>query len=270
MKFNTHSLLLPLLAATALSASTQAGNANSVRHEMKLIMTMSGIPIGKMAMELNMANGKYSIGGSAKTYGATRLFSKAKGQSRSSGLYQPGKITPLVHTLQYTSKKKRGSVDIKFDASGVISSKSVPEVRYKPGTIEVLPVHLKAVFDPVTTSIVAVRPDQIGNGPAICNRTLPVYDGKNRFDLKMHFKGTRKIVTKGFKGISYVCAARYVPVAGHRPFKKHIKRLAANKSIEISLARISHTAIYGLIQFSVKTRFGKVVGRPSYFKTLSE
>lgn len=258
------------MALAVISTTAQTSLAASVRHEMKLIMTMSGIPVGKMAVELNIANGNYSLGGSAKTYGASRLFSKAKGQSRSSGLYQEGKITPLIHTLQYKSKKKVGSLNMKFDQTGVQSSVSVPVVRYKPGTVELLPAHLQSVLDPVSTMLVPVRADQVNNGQAVCNRTLPIYDGKNRFNLKMRYKGKRKVVTKGFKGMSFVCSARYVPVAGHRPFKKHIKRLVANKSIEIAFARVGHLPVFGLIQFSVKTKYGKVIGKPSYFKTLSK
>ncbi len=269
MKPFNRSIVQFTMAFAVLTGSSQISIANSVRHEMKLVMTMSGIPVGKMAVELNVKDGNYSLGGSAKTYGASRLFSKAKGQSRSSGLYQEGKITPLVHTLQYKSKKKAGSLNMKFNQAGVESSVSVPAVRYKPGTVELLPAHLKSVLDPVSTILVPVKNNQVGDGRAICNRTLPIYDGKNRFNLKMRYKGTRKVVTKGFKGMSYVCAARYIPVAGHRPFKKHIKRLVANKSIEIAFARIGHLPVYGLIQFSVKTRYGKVVGKPSYFKTLS-
>ena len=237
---------------------------------MKLVLTMAGIPIGKLAMAVNVGNGYYSINGAAKAFGASRLFSNARGTAHSSGRYLENIITNNTHKLNYTTKKKRGSVNIKFGNSGVEKAIVSPVIKIKPGTVIVEPSHLKSVQDPVRTTIIAVSPSQIGNGAAICNRTLPVYDGKNRFNIKMRFKGTRKVVTKGFKGLSYVCAVRYEPVAGHRPFKKHIKRMKANKNIEIAMARISNSSLYGLIQFKVKTRFGTVVGKPSYYRTVSK
>ncbi len=270
MNISRKSIVFPILAFAAVHANTPAYAAETIHHEMKIVLTMAGIPVGKLIMAVNVANNKYNISGYAKAFGASRLFSNAKGTAQSKGLYQKNTITNTVHKLNYTSKKKRGSVNIKFGKSGVEKAIVSPAVKIKPGTIIVEPSHLKSVQDPVRTTIIAVNPSQIGNGTAICNRTLPVYDGKNRFNIKMRFKGTRKVVTKGFKGLSYVCAVRYEPVAGHRPFKKHIKRLQANKSMEIAMARISNSSLYGLIQFKVKTRFGTVVGKPSYYRAVSK
>ena len=270
MKISKKSIIFPILALATITTNTQINAAETIHHEMKLILTMAGIPVGKFAMAVNVANGYYSISGAGKAYGASRLFSNAKGSAQSSGRYLGNTITNTAHKLNYTTKKKRGSVNIKFGKSGVIKAVVSPAVKIKPGTIVVEPSHLKSVQDPVRTTIIAVSPSQIGNGAAICNRTLPVYDGKNRFNLKMRFKGTRKVVTRGFKGLAYVCAVRYEPVAGHRPFKKHIKRLQANKSMEIAMARISNSSLYGLIQFKVKTKFGTVVGKPSYYQTVSK
>ena len=256
------------MALAAINSNISANAAETIQHEMKIVLTMVGIPVGKLAMAVNVANGNYKITGSAKAFGATRLFSNAKGTAYSSGQYINNILINTSHKLRYTTKKKKGQVDIKFGKNGVETTKVVPAVKIKPGTIVVKPAHLKSVEDPVKATLIAVKPSQIGNGAAICNRTLPVYDGKNRFNLKMHFKGTRKVVTKGFKGLSYVCSVRYVPVAGHRPFKKHIKRLQANKKLEIALARIGNSSLYGLITFKVKTKYGTVVGKPSYYRSV--
>ena len=258
-----------IILATCFTAKSVVAR-DKVEHAMKLVMTLSGIPVGKAYLSMQLDNGAYVMRGSAKAYGASKIFSNAKGVSSSHGRYDNGRIVATGHELQYSSKKKKGTVKISFNDAGVEESHSVPIVRYGPDAVKVEPAHLRAVLDPVSTSIVAVNANQIDNGPAICNRTLPVFDGKNRFNLRLRFKGIRKLVTKGFKGISYVCSARYVPVSGHRPHKKHIKRLTANKSIEIGMARIGMTPVYGLIQFAIKTRFGRITGKPSYFHSTTQ
>jgi hypothetical protein len=258
-------------AVVALTISLVAGAAiaGETKHTMKLTMALAGIPVGKLAIAMQLDEEKYSMSGSARTYGVSRLFSRAKGFSKSSGKFKNGHIVALSHDVEYRSGKKRGSVHILFDKGRVSNTKSVPAVHYKKGTVAVTVAHLKSVLDPMSISIVAVKKKDIGNGNAICNRTVPVYDGKNRFDLQMKFKGRRKIVTRGFKGIAYVCAARYLPVAGHRPHKKHIQQLQSNKSIEITMARIGKTAVYGIIQFSARTPYGRIIGKPSYFLSTS-
>lgn len=258
-------------AIATVAASLVAGpvNAAGTKHDMKLIMALAGIPVGKLIITTWLGSDKYTISGSARTFGISRLFSKAKGHSKSSGKLKNGRIVALSHDVHYRSGKDKGSVNIEFKKGRVARSASVPSVRYKRDAVKVTPAHLKSVLDPMSVAIIAVKKKEINNGNAICNRTLPVYDGKNRFNLQMKFKGRRNVVTKGFKGIAYVCAARYVPVAGHRPHKKHIKQLQRNKSIEISLARIGNTTVYGIIQFSAKTPYGRIVGKPSYFKSTS-
>ena len=268
MNYFKKPVIFSIMALAAINSNISANAAETIHHEMKIVLTMVGIPVGKMAMAVNVANGNYNIVGSAKAFGATKLFSNAKGTAYSNGRYIDNILTNTSHKLRYTTKKKKGSVDIKFGKNGVEMATVVPAVKIKPGTIIVKPKHLISVEDPIRATLISVAPGQVGNGAAICNRTLPVYDGKNRFNLKLHFKGTRKVITKGFKGLSYVCGVRYVPVAGHRPFKKHIKRLQANKTLEIALARIGSSSLYGLITFRVKTKYGMVVGKPSYYRTV--
>ena len=56
-------------------------------------------------------------------------------------------------------------------------------------------------------------------GPAACNRTVRVFDGWQRYDVKLSFKESKHVqgATAAYSGEVFVCAARYVPVAGHRP-----------------------------------------------------
>ena len=264
------SIIISILTFAAINTNAPLNAAEAIHHETQFILSVVGIPVGKIAMAINVANGYYSINGSGKTFGVSKLFSNAKGSAQSKGHYLGNTITNMAHKLSYTTKKKRGSVNIKFGKNGVEKAVVNPAVKIKPGMIIVKPSHLKSVQDPLRTTIIAVSPGQIGNGAAICNRTLPVYDGKNRFNIKLRFKGTRKVVTKGFNGLSYVCAVRYQPVAGHRPFKKHIKRLKANNNMEIAMAQIGNSSLYGLIQFKVKTKYGTVIGKPSYYRSVSK
>jgi hypothetical protein len=72
------------------------------------------------------------------------------------------------------------------------------------------------VFDPLTALLI---PADGGDGPseAACRRTLSVFDGRRRFDLKLAFKRMDKVkADKGYAGPAVVCAVAFQPVAGHR------------------------------------------------------
>ena len=55
----------------------------------------------------------------------------------------------------------------------------------------------------------------------MCRRTLPIFDGHQRFDLKLEFKRMDKVTAdKGYAGPVVVCSLRYEPIVGHSPSKR--------------------------------------------------
>jgi hypothetical protein len=96
-----------------------------------------------------------------------------------------------------------------------------------------------------------------------CDRTVRIFDGWQRFDVRLSFKRQREV--KGpdgsYSGPVYVCGARFIPVAGHVP--KRVKSLANNKSIEIWLAPISDMSL--LVPYSIQLNIplGTLVVRAS-------
>jgi Protein of unknown function (DUF3108) len=52
--------------------------------------------------------------------------------------------------------------------------------------------------------------------PRACRRTLPIFDGHQRYDLKLAFKHMDKVTAeKGYAGPVVVCSVSYEPIAGH-------------------------------------------------------
>lgn len=60
-----------------------------------------------------------------------------------------------------------------------------------------------------------------------CRRTLPIFDGHQRYDLKLAFKRMDKAaVEKGYAGPVVVCSLRYEPIAGHSASNALVKYVA--------------------------------------------
>ena len=74
--------------------------------------------------------------------------------------------------------------------------------------------------------------------PAACNREIPIFDGYTRFDINLTYVGERSAKAKGYDGPVAVCAARYVPISGHRSERPATKFMAENKDLEVWLAPI--------------------------------
>jgi len=245
-------------------AATSFGEAKSLSANIKL--SFSGIPVGKLKTTVVLSGNKYTVSGVAKSKGIASIIAKTTGNTSSSGIIDGRTLIPTVHNLNYVTGKKAGNASIGFSDEKVSEVKATPAIKYKPGSVEVTKDHLANVLDPLSALVFPVLSSQSENGSGICNRTVPVFDGKNRFDLKFTYQKKSKQRTKGFSGSVYTCSVRYQPIAGHRAASKGAAFMVANKKIEVSFARISGSNVYAMYAFKVPTRRGTVVGQASKFK----
>jgi hypothetical protein len=95
--------------------------------------------------------------------------------------------------------------------------------------------------------------------PSSCNRTIPVYDGFTRFDVVLNYSGTKQVKAVGYTGPVIVCAARYVPISGHRPNRRVTEFMAENKDMEVWLAPLSTARVLVPYKISVATLVGTTV-----------
>jgi len=266
-KSRTFFTLSMIAASTMVSGITStnayAGNEN-VHSSIKLYF--SGIPVGKMKSAISVNENSYSISSSAKSTGIAKVVAKTVASFSSSGTFTGTSINPKNQSASYSSGKKSRAIALTFENGDVVDMKVKPKFKYKPGSVEVTPNDFRNVIDPVSTLIVPVSATQIGNGPAICNRTLSIFTGISRLDLKMSYKSQASRKTKGFKGKVFTCRIKYQPVAGHRPSSKNTAFMMKNNGIEVSLARVGNSRTYALYGFTVPVRRGTVTGEAAKFK----
>ena len=91
---------------------------------------------------------------------------------------------------------------------------------------------------------------------AACDRTLPIFDGYTRFDLKLSYVGQEEVKAKGYSGPVAVCAVRFEPIAGHRKDRPAIKFMEENKDIQIWLAPVAGVPVLAPYRVSIKTQVG--------------
>ncbi|MEO1104274.1 MAG: DUF3108 domain-containing protein, partial [Pseudomonadota bacterium] len=106
-------------------------------------------------------------------------------------------------------------------------------------------------------------PIRSADGRDACNRTLKIYDGWTRYDVRLSYKGQRRVSTDGYEGKVAVCAARWVPVAGHRGNKKEVQYLARNRDLEMTVVPIPSAGIAVPYSIAIGTPNGKIRIEPS-------
>jgi hypothetical protein len=250
------------LLATAFNSPT---HASDVHLTTKYSVSFRGVNVGKVKYSIRFSGDQYAISGGARANSVISIVAGAKAQFNSAGTISGRRLIPDALSVSYRTGRKKGHLKITYSRDGVTKIEASPKIKYKPNTVPVKKIHLLKVLDPVSTVVFPVRTEDVGNGRRVCNRVLPVFDGRTRMNLIFTYKSTSSADVEGFKGTTFVCSVRYRPVSGIRPAKRNIKFMKANRDMEITMARVGNSNIYSLFAFRVRTQKGWATGTAYHF-----
>lgn len=180
---------------------------------------------------------------------------KWKGTINTSGAITKATPKPAGYVMNFKTKSKQGSITLGFKGADIASVQLVPSKPPNPEAVPLKPEHYKNVFDPLS-AIFAMTLSGTGKNP--CDKRVPIFDGKARFDLTMSYKKTEKIADKQPSGQPQeliVCRVKYQPIAGHKP-KDFENPWVDYKNIEIALRPIPSAGIHVPYRITVPTTLG--------------
>ena len=96
------------------------------------------------------------------------------------------------------------------------------------------------------------------SSPNPCDRRLPIFDGKERFDLVLSYKGQMKVSEQQPSGqpvIAHVCRVKYHPIAGHKVDTEN-SFMATTDGIEVALRPIPSANVLMPYQITIPTLVG--------------
>ncbi len=226
------------------------------------LITISGITIGKANAEGRFTSTGYSATISGRTYGISRLVSDAHAVLAGNGRIHGTHVMPATYALDTDEKGFQTHVNMAMRGGSIVNLSAAPHLLPAPDRVPVTASHKRNVVDPVGAFMVAIdRPLDVA-GPSACNRTVRVFDGWQRYDVKLTFKQSKHVINadpKAYSGEVLVCGARYVPVAGHRPDRQSVQYMANNRRIEVSLVPVDGTHVLVPYRILIGTQMGDLV-----------
>ena len=125
-----------------------------------------------------------------------------------------------------------------------------PPLETEPERVPLTDEHRKGILDPMTASLLTTPGAGNPLAPEACQRTVAIFDGRMRYDLRLAFKRMDHVkADKGYAGPVVVCAVYFTPIAGYIPMRSAIRYLAKQRDIEAWLAPIAGTRV--LVPFRV-------------------
>ena len=259
------------IAVTAVAAAAADPALAQGRLDARYAVTLAGMPVGKGAWVIDIAENQFTAAASGATAGLMRVFASGQGSGASRGYIVSGNPVPASFAASITSDKKTEEIRITLSSGDVKDFAVSPEVPDDPERVPVTDAHFHGVSDPMTGSLIRVPGTGNPLTPQACARTTPIFDGRMRYNLQFAYKRMEQVkADKGYEGPVVVCAVYFTPIAGFVPHRASVKYLAAQRDIEVWLAPVANTRVLVPYRISIPTPVGTGVMQATQFVSVSQ
>ena len=250
------SVVASALICVALAAQVAPAAAQG-RLEAEYEASLGALVIGKGNWVVDVGADQFSATVTAGTAGVLKSLGSGTGTGASNGRIVAGQLVPAnyLSTIDYGPKNE--TIKITLSGGNVKDSAIEPVPPIHPDRIVVTDAHLRNVIDPMTGSLLRVGGTVDPLGPDACNnKTVSLFDGRMRYDLKLDYKRMEMVKATGYQGPVVACAVSFTPIAGYVPDRYAIKYIAAQKNMEIWFGPIAGTRVLAPFKIVIPTPLG--------------
>lgn len=266
-----HAGLVAIALAASLAAALAAPPAwAQSKLEAHYTATLSGITIAKGTWVIDIADDHYTAAASGATAGLLRVFTSGHATGAARGTLAGEKVTGSNYAITIKTSKRTDDIQITMQNGAVKEFKAEPQDT-NADLIPLGEAQRKGVVDPMTASLMRIPGKGEMTAASACRRTLPVFDGRVRYDLQLAYKRMETVTAeKGYSGPAVVCSVIFAPLGGYVPSRFAIRFLSEQRDMEIWLAPIAGTRIMVPFRFETPTPLGHGVIEATQFVAVAQ
>ena len=221
---------------------------------------LGGFHLVQVDLRSVVHDNEYLALSSVRTKGLVDVFASADITLVSTGDVIEGRVAPRTYNSDQKEKKKRQLVGLLFGEDGPLEVASDP-----PYDLDRFPVSEDLKFqtvDPLSAALYVSLGSGMDHGDP-CTRTVPVFDGKRRYNLEMTYVDEIEEFSSGrggYLGPAIQCQLQYKRIAGFKPPKPGKKRTQV-PPIDIWLAPLNDGSLYVPVRMQADSDFGAAVVR---------
>jgi hypothetical protein len=273
MMWHPRSAWTAALAANAVLVAADGDRALAQsRLEASYTITFARIPVGNIVTVLELGASDYTISATGHAGGVIRSLVSGEAAFAARGAVKDGRAVPASFTSRVTSTAENVDVTMMLNEGTVEKLTVVPPPA--DDRVPVTDADRRGILDPLSAFLLPRPPAPAAGAagadvsPDACRRTLPIFDGLQRYDLKLAYKRTDRVTAdKGYAGPVVVCSIGYQPIAGHRASTALIKYLSEGREMEIAFAPIAGARMLAPFQVSVMSVLANLVIKADRFET---
>lgn len=234
-----------LPADTAYAESTLSASSRIVAVYR---VDLGNFNLGEFKLTTTIRGEDYQMRGEGRFTVLQGLIYEWRGVTASSGRVTNTGPEPAMYAFNYLDSGKAGErLRMTFDGRAVTDVSISPKDRPLPRTIPVTKEQLEGVLDPMSGAFLSARSDNPNGDLSVCEHTLPVFDGRQRYDLVITPKRivtVKRTTPTGYGGPAVICAVKFIPIAGYQPDNPGIRLMQQSNQIEVWLIPVRGTNMY--------------------------
>ena len=258
-----------LAAGLAFAPVVAAAGAALAQGKLEASYTISvaRIPVGNITFSAGIGAADYTISMTGRASGVLRVLASGEATSFTVGTIRDGRLTPSRYTSRATADDDTLDVTMTFE-DGNVKDLTVSAPPPAPDRVDAGEDLRRQVVDPLT-AILIPAPDG-GVAEAACQRTLAIFDGRRRYDLKLAFKRIDTVkAERGYAGPAVVCAVAFQPIAGHRRSSPLVNFLSEGRDVEMTFVPIAGARVLAPFRVTVVNMLGNIMVQASRFEVLA-
>ena len=254
-----------LLAGTSTTAYAEhqlpSSSITSTQVAANFTIYVGGLLFVEGKFDARVHHDDYHLSTQMKTAGLAASFYPADYKLISEGIFAAEHVEPRRF---YSDTKARDDARILTMTYGKNRAPHLSATPpYSPDDLkDVRPALQLNTQDPVSAFLVPVTGQ---TNP--CERTIPVFDGRRRFNLKLAYQETKKMwvpetanAARPAKPVTaMVCTVRYEAIAPIEKKRRFTKMLRQNDDMRVWLAPFDEGRLYMPVRFELRTPIGAAV-----------
>ena len=249
--------LLPfrLAAASAFAAllAIAPAQAAPVAATAKYVVSLGGINIANVSVDLSDDGRNYGLDLSASVAGLGTLVASGTARATSTGRASAPQLQAQEFDLSTRANGENFTVDVSYEGGNVSA------FRVEPPLIDIdrVPIersHLRGVTDALSAFV--FKGGSLDR--SLCQRRMQVFTGVERFNIAMTFVGDDEATSArtGYQGPVILCNVGYTPISGHFTTSEMTTYLAQSDRILAWYAPLGETGYFIPYRMLLTTTMG--------------
>ncbi|MFC3703944.1 DUF3108 domain-containing protein [Devosia honganensis] len=232
---------LALLAALAPLAA-QPVSAAALEARASYVLTVGGINVALVDVDFGDDGRRYELDLSANVTGLGSVVASGTATASASGSSAGRELQPDSFRLETRANGEKFNVNVGYADRNVSVFQVEPPVLDSYDRVPLERAHLHGVGDFLSAFV--LKGGALDR--SLCQRTLNIFTGVERFDIRMGFLDTDEATSPrtGYQGPVVACSIRYEPVSGHFQSSDITRYLAESSRIIIWYAPLGQSGYF--------------------------